>query len=235
MGVRPCFICHYNCKFELMTQFAFSLALLLTTAINIRAQVFKTQNILLEKSSLEYGFELIGAVDTTEVLSVYEQLLVKHNNIPLFFDTATYFFFENPNYPMLLKTGTNSFELLLETDGRPQVNGLLHLQIRNDTVIRADRLPIFITKAVNLDTDPALEYAGSIGYPEASETYLPYSPIVYYELHPDGIRIDSVLTQQRNAIIYGKFHGFEYREDLHQPLNRMAFYNGEIERIKNAK
>lgn len=218
-----------------MARLSFTLLTLLITVINIHAQVFKTQNIKLEKFPLSNNFEIIAANDTTDMPSVYPQLLVKHNNLAIFFDTASYYFFNDPQYPMLLKTGANSFELLLETDGRPQDNGLLHLKIKNDTVIETNTLPIFISKASNLDNDNTPEYAGCIGYPEASETYLPYSPIVYYELHPDGIRIDSVLTEQRNTFIYGKFHGFDYREDLHQPLNRMPFYNEEIKRIKNAK
>ena len=216
-----------------MTRLPLLLFMLITTVANIHAQVFKTKDIKLEKFALSDNFEIIAAIDTTDVS--FEQLLLKHNNSPVFFDTSTFFYFSDPQYPMLLKTGANSFELLLETDGRPQNNGLLHLKIKNDTVIQADRLPIFISKATNLDTDSTPEYAGCIGYPEPSETYLPYSPIVYYELHTDGIRIDSVLTEQRNAFIYGKFNGFEYREDLHQPLNRMTFYNEEIKRIKNAK
>ncbi len=86
--------------------------------------------------------------------------------------------------------------------------------------------------AANQDADSTLEYAGSVGFPELSGTYMPYSPIVYYELHSDGMRIDSTLTEERNAFIYGRFYGYEYREDQHQPLTRMKFYELETKRIK---
>lgn len=195
------------------------------------SQVFKTENIRLEHTALGEGFEITGAIDTTENPIVYSQLLLKRNGRILLFDTTTYFFFTDAAYPLLLKTGGNSFQLLLETDGRPQLNGLLMLSIKNDSVVSLKNLPIFITGAANLDNDATLEYAGCIGYPEIS-TYMPYSPIVYYEIMPDGIQVDSTLTEDRNKFIYGKFYGYEYLAEQRHPLSRMDFYNKEIKRIK---
>lgn len=197
------------------------------------SQVFKTENIRLETAELGHGFEITGAVDTTENPIVYEQLLLRHNGKKLFFDSTTYFFFTDPSFPLLVKTGDNSFDLLLETDGRPQSNTLTLFKIRNDSIVQRLNFPMFVSDtAANLDEDNTLEYAGAIGFPEYGGTYMPYSPIIYYELLPEGLTIDTSLTESRNALIYGNFWGYEYREDIHQPITRLKLYDSEIKRIK---
>lgn len=213
----------------------FFLIPVLTLLFSAQAQQIKGKHIMAETVTLTDNFELHLGTDTTEVPGVYEQLIVKHNGKVVYFDSTTFYFFQETEYPMLLKTGTNDFELLLESDGRPQNNYLTLFEIRNDSVISTDMVPLFIRKAANLDKDSIFELAGSIGFPELSETYMPYSPILYYELRPEGLVIDSVLTTERNKFIYNGFYGFEYREEQHQPLNRMLFYDAEINRIKNAK
>lgn len=206
----------------------------LTLLFSAQAQI-KGRHIKAETVALADNFELLLGTDTTEVPGVYEQLIVKCNGKVLLFDSTTFYFFYEREYPLLLKANANTFDLLLETDGRPQANSLTLLRIKNDEFVQRLNFPMFVSAtAASLDADSTLEYAGSVGFPELGGTYLPYSPIVYYELHPDGMRIDSTLTEERNAFIYGRFYGYEYREDQHQPLTRMKVYDLEMKRIKAA-
>lgn len=212
----------------------FILILALTLLFSAKAQQIKGKHIKAETVTLGDNFELLLGTDTTEVPGVYEQLIVKHNGKVLLFDSTTFYFFYEREYPLLLKANANTFDLLLETDGRPQANSLTLLRIKNDEVVQRLNFPMFVSAtAANLDSDSTLEYAGSVGFPELGGTYLPYSPIIYYELLPAGLTVDSSLTESRNELIYGRFWGSEYREDIHLPITQMELYDLEVKRLRS--
>ena len=169
----------------------------------------------------------------------YTLFILTHNNKPIYTDTSlTEYEFGDKLYPIVRAIDKETFEVFTEVNFRPGKNYLSYFKIRRDKIIDRQKLPTFISKAANLDNDDTLEYAG---FWDGTETWgennslTGYSPIIYYEIKPDGLHIDSLLTIDKNKSIYGSFKGFEYNQKFEMPVSVKVKFNQEIERMANVR
>lgn len=160
----------------------------------------------------------VGNEEDYEKFKTYTYFQLTRNNSIIYVDSSlTEYEFGNKLFPMVLKTGENSFELLFEINNRPGRNYLKRLFIKNNQLVTQDKVPAFEAKSIDLNRDGIKEYAGYWDYPEEwGKNYelMTYSPILYYALTEKGLRLDSALTKERNELIYGKFYGYEYSEEF---------------------
>ncbi len=185
---------------------------------------------------LKYNFEIkAGRGEDFGTFKTYMLFILTHNNKPIYTDTSsTEYEFGDKLYPLIRAIDSNTFEVLAEVNRRPGQNELSYFKIHQDKISDRQIFPIFISKAKNLDDDPALEYAG---FWESGETWgqdnslMGYSPIIYYEIKPDGLQIDSILTIAKNKSIYGAFKGFDYDAKSEMPVSTRKKFNAEIKRI----
>ena len=113
-----------------------------------------------------------------------------------------------------------------------------YFKVHQDKIVSTEKLPSFISKASNLDTDDNLEFAGFWDWGETwgdNGTLTAYNPIIYYELKPSGITFDSTLTISKNKEIYGNFHGFKYNEKVEIKTSETKKRDNEIDRINGTK
>lgn len=138
--------------------------------------------------------------DTTDGLAVDEELA----------DPAV-----RKDYPLWIPTGRDAGELLIAYNNRPSKDRAQRFTIRAGRVAKLDTLPTFDGPAKNLDKDGQLEYGGRADYGENWEDERgrhrqSYNPVVYYEICPTGLVLDSALTRRRAVAQYGAFYGYRY-------------------------
>lgn len=142
-------------------------------------------------------------------------------------------------FPIIISTLNNSFQLLAEVNDRPSKNYLKCFIFKDNELKKVEQFPTFLNKAKNLDGDSCLEFAGiwDNGEEWTSPENIPlstYNPIIYYEVTHNGLKTDSALTISRNKYIYGQFHGYRYNEKLAFEVNKIRVkLKIEIERIEN--
>ena len=186
----------------------------------------------------EFGFKVtVRETEVFEVLKTYENFKLERNNNVVYFDNSwNEYEFDNTLFPIMLQTGDNSFELLFEMNNRPSQNYLKRLFVNDDIVVGQDKLPIFEAKPIDINNDGIKEYAGSFGFFEIwGENYnlTTYNPILYYSVTETGLKLDSLLTKQRNEIIYGQFYGFSYSEKFEIPKSVIEKFEQELKIIRN--
>ncbi|MDB5122306.1 MAG: hypothetical protein JWP94_435 [Mucilaginibacter sp.] len=168
--------------------------------------------------------------------STYSTLFVFHAGKRVFSDTTREYEFGDRLYPIINKLNTNSYEILLEVNDRPNKNYLMHIMVSNNKIVKKSKLPTFIARAADLAGNKTLEYAGFWGYSEIwgdHNELTDYNPILYYKVTKDGIKIDTVLTIQKNTAIYGKFRGFEDDTNKPVPVTTAKKFAAEIKRIES--
>jgi hypothetical protein len=154
--------------------------------------------------------------------------------------SLTEYEFDNKLFPIILQTGDNSFELLFEVNYRPSKNYLKRLFVSNDKLVGQDKLPIFEANPIDINNDGIKEYAGSFNYFEIwgeNNNLTSYNPILYYSVTPAGLKLDSLLTKERNELIYGQFHGFSFSEKIEPPITISAIekFEQELKLITNGQ
>jgi len=200
------------------------------------------ENIDQDLKTFKLGFDFIAAVgqeEDFEKFKTYTFFQLTRNNKTIFIDSSlTEYEFGNELFPIVLKTGDNSFELLFEINDRPSKNYLKRLIIKNNKLVGQDKLPTFETIPKDVDDNGTLEYAGYWDYPQTwgeNNTKTAYNPILYYAVTKSGLQLDSVLTKERNALIYGQFYGFNFSEDIEVTIDEKAKFDLEIRYIMTIK
>ncbi len=165
----------------------------------------------------------------------FNSITVLHKGVKVYSGNKYEYELGDKLYPFIIKTGENSFELLLEVNDRPNKNFLQHVKIKNNKTFQINKLPTFIAKAADLENNHTLEFAGFWGYSEVwgdHNSLTDYNPILFYKITSTGIMLDTVLTIQRNTSIYGVFKGFE--DDTNKPVSvkRAKQFQSEIARIE---
>ncbi len=189
---------------------------------------------------LDNDFEIkVGQKEDLETFETHMLFILEHKNKQLYIDTSSAEYeFGDKLYPMVRKLDNETFEILVEVNDRPSKNYLKYFKVHKDKIVRIEKLPTFISKPSNLDTDDNLELAGFWEWGEMfGENYslTAYNPIIYYELRPSGITLDSALTISINKEIYGCFHGFDYNENVEIKMSENKKWDEEINRIKASK
>lgn len=205
----------------------------LQTKASIDKQVQKTLK-------LDYDFEIkIGQKENFENFETYTLFILVHKNKQLYLDTSlTEYEFGDKLYPMVRQLNNETFEIFVEVNDRPSKNYLKYLRVHQDKIVSIEKLPTFISKASNLDTDDHLEFAGFGDWGETwgdNGSFTGYNPIIYYELKPSGITLDSNLTISKNTEIYGNFHGFKHNEKVEIKTSGTKKRDKEIDRITATK
>ena len=197
--------------------------------------VFKTPDR--KTIHLNYGFEVtVGKAEDFGNFETYSFFELSRNNKIIYSDSTFHEYeFYDELYPLVFKTGENSYELLFEINDRPNKSYLKRLSVLNDMLSKEDRFPTFISEAKDLDLDGIKEFAGFWDYSQSWDSLTVYNPIIYYEIKNDGLKIDSSLTIERNKLIYGGFHGFLYSSKEEQSIKSLELFREEIERIENLK
>jgi hypothetical protein len=233
----------------------FSIALILAACSNNKSQNIVTTpekivDSLQAKSTMEqeiqktikldYGFEInVGREEDFDKFQVYSLFILKHTNKPIYMDTSmTEYEFGDKLYPIIRPIGKETFEILVEVNDRPNINHLTCIKVRQDKIIGIDKLPTFIASAANLDSDDYLEFAGSWGNGETwgkNYSLTTYNPIIYYELRPEGITLDSTLTNMKDKEIYGDFLDSNNSENVEINLRVTQKREAEIDRISEKK
>ncbi|MBJ6110987.1 hypothetical protein JAO73_18335 [Hymenobacter sp. BT523] len=151
---------------------------------------------------------------------------ILQNHKVIYQDTAngmTYDFDEQPVintlYPLWIPTGKTAGELLVAFDNRPSKELARRFYIKDGRVAKIDTLLTFDGPAKDYDKDGKLEFAGFYDFGEEWDDdkgrhRQMYVPTLYYEIMPNGLQLDSVLTEKQARADYGAFLGFK---DSSQP------------------
>lgn len=186
--------------------------------------------------NLDYGFKiLIGRKEAFQDFNTYSYLELIRNNTTIYIDSSlTEYEFNNKLFPILINAGENSFELLIEVNNRPNKNFLKIIYIQDNKLSKQDELPAFESSHIDINKDGIKEYAGFWDYFqiwEENNNLTSYNPILYYSITPNGLFLDSLLTKQRNEMIYGAFYGFSFDETKEQPISVIKKFEKELELI----
>jgi len=205
----------------------------LQTKSSIDKQVQKT-------IKLDNDFEIkVGQKEDYEKFETYTLFILTHKNRQLYVDTSlTEYEFGDTLYPIVRQLDQETFEILVEVNDRPNKNYLKYFKVHQDKIVSTEKLPTFISKASNIDTDDNLEFAGFWDWGETwgeNGSLTAYSPIIYYELKPTGLTLDSTLTISKNKEIYGDFYGFKYNEKVEIKTDETKKWEYEIDRINGTK
>ena len=187
---------------------------------------------------LNFGFKVI-LEEKSEVFDIYKTYnsfkLIRGEKVLYLDNSLEEYEFENKLFPILLKTGNNNFELLVEINNRPNKNYLKRMFIQGNEIIKEDKLPTFEAAPRDINNDGIEEYAGYWFYAEIwgkNDSLTSYNPILYYSITETGLQLDSALTKARNEIIYGTFFDFSYSEKYKQPISVTGKFDQEIKFIK---
>jgi len=205
----------------------------LQTESNIDNQIQKT-------IKLDFDFEIkVGQKEDFEKFETYTLFILTHKNKQLYLDTSlTEYEFGDKLYPIVRQLDNETFEILVEVNDRPSKNYLKYFKVLKDKIVRTENLPTFISKASNLDSDDNLEF---VGFQDWGETWgdngslTAYNPLIYYELKPIGLTLDSTLTISKNKEIYGDFYGFRYNEKIEIKTSETKKRDNEIDRISGTQ
>jgi hypothetical protein len=205
----------------------------LQTKSSIDKQVQKTLK-------LDHDFEIIvGQKEDFEKFETYTHFILTHKDKQLYIDTSlTEHEFGDKLYPFVRQLNNETFEILVEVNDRPSKNYLKYFLVYQDKIVSTEKLPTFISKPSNLDTDDNLECAGFWDWGETwgdNGSLTAYNPIIYYELKPSRITLDSTLTISKNKDIYGDFYGFKYNEKVEIKTSETKKWSNEIDRINATK
>ena len=207
-------------------------SLVVTTDANAKKQHQKKQSEKIVKLNYGFALNLSGAEDFVKFVT-YSYLRISKNGLTIYIDKNKEYEFSDKLYPLLLKTGENSFELFLEVNDRPNKSYLTKLVINNNKLVKTEKLPTFLAKPCDLNGDGKIIYAGFWDYNQIWDDSLTcYNPILFYIQDKSGLRLDSTLTIKINKEIYGNFYGFEYNENQVQNkkcLNKFREVTGIIE------
>jgi len=189
---------------------------------------------------LDNDFEIkVGEKEDFEKFETYTLFILTHKNKQLYLDTSlTEYEFGDKFYPIVRQLDKETFEILVEVNDRPSKNYLKYFKVHIDKIVNTEKLPTFISSASNLDADYNLELAGFWDWGETwvdNGSLTAYNPIIYYELRPSGITLDSTLTINKNKEIYGDFHGFKYNEKVEIKTSENKKRDNEIDRISGTK
>ena len=190
--------------------------------------------------TLKLDFDFLVTVGKEEDFKSFKTYtyfkLERDNDIVYLDDSLTEYEFGDKLFPIILRTGDNDFELLFEINNRPFKNYLKRLFVSNNKLVGQDELPTFEAKPRDINNDGVMKYAG---YWNSSETWgenytlTGYSPILYYSVTETGLKLDSLLTKQRNEVIYGQFYGFSFNQKCEQPISVLDKFYQELKIIRN--
>ncbi|MFD1470803.1 hypothetical protein ACFQ48_21435 [Hymenobacter caeli] len=157
--------------------------------------------------------------DSSELKLIFT---IKRDHKVIFCDTADdgfmYSFYTMPEterlYPIWVPTGPGAGELLVAFNNRPSKELARRFYIKNNQVVKTDTLLTFNGPAKDVDNDGKLEFAGSGGFGEVwdddqGKRWTTYNPVLYYEVRPTGLVLDSILTRRNILAQYGVFQGFD--------------------------
>jgi len=166
--------------------------------------------------NLKYGFRIVFSKNENfETFKIYWDTKIYLDNEIVFIDSISEYEI-NEKYPSIRKF-KNSFEILLNYNDRPSMNKLKQLVFSNGKLEKEEFLPYFKMNPRDIDNDGKLELAGTLYASEFwgdDTVYMPYNPVLVYELGENEIVIDSVETEKVNVRIYDKFCGFDYNSDI---------------------
>ena len=194
----------------------------------------------------DFGFKVtVGDELDFESFKTYTYFKLERNNKLVYLDKlinidgrilCTEYQFGNKLFPIILQTGSNSFELLFEVNNRPNKNYLKRLFVGNDKLVEQDKLPAFEASPIDINNDGIKEYAGFWDHFEVyGDNLTTYNPILYYSVTANGLKLDSLLTKQRNEIIYGQFYGFSFDEKNAQPISVIEKFGQELKIIRGGR
>ncbi len=190
----------------------------------------------LKTINFDFGFSVVlGEEESFDKFKTYTYFELKKNNRTIFIDSLLVEYeFGNKIYPIISQTGKDNYELLFEVNNRPNRNYSKVFFIKDDELVKTTILPCFEWE---FNKDKTKYY---IGLWENSQTYgdnyslTSYNPILYYSITKNGnIRMDSILTIEKNKEIYGEFYGFTYNENIEISVEKLEKMNVELEKIKN--
>ena len=189
---------------------------------------------------LEFGFKVTAVLieEFFPTFKLYEHFKLERNGNIIFSDSLLEFEFCDKLFPIVLQTGNNCFELLFEVNNRPFKNYLKRFFITNNKLVGQDKLPTFEAKPLDINNDGIKEYAGFWYSSEVwgeNDDITAYNPILYYSVTKNGLKLDSLLTKQRNEMIYGQFYEFSYNENEEQPISIFKKFEQELKLIRNER
>jgi hypothetical protein len=111
---------------------------------------------------LDDGFEIkVGREEILEEHTTYSLFILMHNGSQLYLDSSlTEYEFGDAQYPIVIPIDKENFEVLVEVNDRPSKNYLKLFRVQQNKLTSTEKLPTFISRAANLDTDKVLEFAG---------------------------------------------------------------------------
>lgn len=187
---------------------------------------------------LSNGFKLeLGHETDYTTFKLYGFARLLQNGHKVYADSSYEYEPKSSLYPLVIPTGDNSAEVLVEVNDRPNKNYLMQLFVSNGKLTKTGKLPTFIAPAADLNGDGTMEYAGFWAFNETwgeEKEFTDYNPIIYYSITPKGLKVNSDYTRKQNDAIFGFFHGFEYSQEIDIPASALKKQAEEIDRIEKA-
>ncbi|MDD4971275.1 MAG: hypothetical protein PHT07_17740 [Paludibacter sp.] len=122
---------------------------------------------IVKSFDLDFKFKVnAGQEEDFQTFKTYSYFELSKSGKIIYVDKSLEYEFGNKLYPMVIQTGQNKFELLVEINDRPSINYIKIFIIKDDKVLKIDTLPAFISKPSDLNNDGTKEYAGLLDHGE---------------------------------------------------------------------
>ncbi|OWY19386.1 hypothetical protein C7N43_01265 [Sphingobacteriales bacterium UPWRP_1] len=143
----------------------------------------------------------------------YRNLFVLANSDTILTDTATLYFTNYGLLPIVRALGNGKTEVLMGFVSDADYNvDMLQWIFNRRQLLFSDTLPLFDGNHTDTDDDGIVEFSGFRGGISpycfnCDSDY--YRPKLFYELAPDGMKLDSSSTKDWAIKTYGAFYGFK--------------------------
>jgi len=181
----------------------------------------------------------------------YDHIEIRKNDIVVYVSTKRdkeyelgeeFDFFGNVSLvqPFVFQASSGKYEIFLPINDRPNNGYLRRFFVVDNEVVKRDSLPRFLSFAKYLSDDGIKKLAGFWNFGPADQGYIGFDPILYYSVTKDGLILDTLLTNEKNKMIFG---GFQKSTSFYDSLGTRSYdslgkiiierFSKEVQRIKN--
>ncbi len=135
-------------------------------------------------------------VGVVEAQKIYKDVKIKLGEDIIYENDKIMLFNHFGILPIVRKLDNSNIEVLMGIKA-PEIDKIKRLIFDNNEIVVNDTLPLFSGNHKNIDDDNFVEFAGFLNKFESycsncDSAY--YNPLLYYEMHPMGFKLDTTAT-----------------------------------------